>query len=328
MRHDHFSMLPEKAFQPRNGRQGMTLEGGGSAPSAPTQTSQVTIPEYAQPYMEKLLGRAETLTESPYQAYGGQRIAGTTGIQQQARAETAGMQTPGQFGVGTGLAGAGGLQALGAGQNYMGMATNPMATRAFMSPYMQNVVDIQKQAAAREAQQAQQAANLAAGRRPRALSGSAQAIGQAERERALLGRMSEIQATGSQKAFEAAQQAQQFGANLGLQGAQAGVQAGQTLGQLGATQQQADLARLQAQEQAGGRSQAEQQAAIDMAYQDFLTQQRYPYSQIGFMSDLLRGSANLAQTGGRAVYEAPPSPLSQVGGLGLAGLGMYNMMKG
>lgn len=29
MRYDHFSMLPERAFQPRNGRHGMTLEGGG-----------------------------------------------------------------------------------------------------------------------------------------------------------------------------------------------------------------------------------------------------------------------------------------------------------
>lgn len=29
MRYDHFSMLPERAFQPRNGRYGMTLEGGG-----------------------------------------------------------------------------------------------------------------------------------------------------------------------------------------------------------------------------------------------------------------------------------------------------------
>jgi hypothetical protein len=37
MRYDHFSMLPELAFQPRNGRYGMTLEGGkgggGSAPA-------------------------------------------------------------------------------------------------------------------------------------------------------------------------------------------------------------------------------------------------------------------------------------------------------
>jgi hypothetical protein len=42
MRHDHFSMLPERAFSPRGGRfGGMTLEGGGkggSAPPAPDYT--------------------------------------------------------------------------------------------------------------------------------------------------------------------------------------------------------------------------------------------------------------------------------------------------
>ena len=43
MRHDHFSMLPERAFQPRGGRfGGMTLEGGGgkggSAPPPPDYT--------------------------------------------------------------------------------------------------------------------------------------------------------------------------------------------------------------------------------------------------------------------------------------------------
>jgi hypothetical protein len=296
-------------------------------PSAPTQMSQITVPEYAQPYMEETLGIASELMKAPYQTYGGPRIAGSTDIQQQARAETAGLQTPGQFGVGTGITGAGGLQALSAGQNYMGMATDPSQVQAFMSPYMQNVIDVQKQSAIRDTQRAQQAANLAAGRRPGAISGSAAAIGQAERERGLLGRMGEIQATGLQKAFEDAQQAQQFGSTLGLQGAQTGIQAGQTLGQLGTAEQQADLARLQAQEQAGGRTQAEQQAALDMAYQDFLAQQRYPYSQLGFMSDLLRGSANLAQTGGRAIYEAPPSPLSQIGGLGLSALGMYNLAK-
>ena len=35
MRYDHFTMLPEHAFQPRNGRHGMTLEGGGKGSAPP-----------------------------------------------------------------------------------------------------------------------------------------------------------------------------------------------------------------------------------------------------------------------------------------------------
>lgn len=335
-------MLPERAFQPRGGFRagGMTLEGGsgggGDPPSQPTQTSQVTIPEYAQPYMEKLLGKAEALTESPYQTYGQQRIAGTTAQQEAARQEVAGLGTPGQFGVGTGMIGAGGLgslgygqQAAGAGQQFFGMARDPAQMQALMSPYQQAVTDVQKQAALREAQMAQMQANLAAPRQG-TYGGARQTLAQAERERGLLDRLNQIQATGSQAAFDAARQAQQFGSELGLRGFQTGIsgagqaaQAGQALGQIGAEQQRSDLARLQAQETFGGLTQQQQQQALDMAYQDFLAQQQYPYKQLGFMSDLLRGSANLAGTGGKTVYEAPPSTTQNLMQLGLGGLGLY-----
>jgi hypothetical protein len=319
MRYDHFSMLPEWAFQPRGGFRagGITLEGGssgGGGSPQPTSTTQTTIPEYAQPYMERLLGKSEAASEAPYQTYGGERLVGATPEQEAARSGVAGLQQPGQFGAGTGLATFGGLNALGAGQQYMGMATDPQAQQAFMSPYMQNVVDVQKQEAIRDAQKGQLGQNLAAARRG-TYGGARQLLAGTERERNLQQNLAQIQATGGQKAFEAAQQAQQFGSQLGLQGAQAATQAGATLGQLGIGQQQSDLTRLGAQEQFGSLAQRDQQAGLDLAYQDFLAQQRYPYSQLGFMSDVLRGSGNLAGTGGSAVYQAPPSTGSQLLGL-------------
>jgi hypothetical protein len=118
----------------------------------------------------------------------------------------------------------------------------------------------------------------------------------------------------------------QFGTTAGLQGAQAATQAGATLGQLGIGQQQQGLELAKAQEAFGGLGRAEQQAALDVAYQDFLQQQRYPYAQLGFMSDILRGSGNLAATGGRAVYEAPPSTTQNLMQLGLGGLGLYKAL--
>jgi hypothetical protein len=297
-----------------------------SAPAAPTSTSQTTIPEYAKPYAEKMLGKSEALTESPYQAYGGQRMAATTPEQQAVRQNVAGMQQPGQFAAGTGLAGAGGLSALGAGQTYMNMATDPGAQQAFMSPYMQNVVDLQKQEAIRDAQKGQLAQNLGAVRQG-TYGGARQLLAGTERERNLQQNLANIQATGAQKAYEQAMQGMQFGTTAGLQGAQAATQAGATLGQLGIGQQQAGIDLAKAQEAFGAMGQAEQQKALDLQYQDFLQQQQYPYKQLGFMSDILRGSANLAGTGGKTVYEAPPSVASQIGGLGLAGLGVYNLLK-
>lgn len=43
MRYDHFSMLPEKAFQPRNGRFGMTLEGGKGGGGSPAPDPNIGI---------------------------------------------------------------------------------------------------------------------------------------------------------------------------------------------------------------------------------------------------------------------------------------------
>lgn len=307
-----------------------------SQPSQPTQTSQISIPEYAKEYTEKMLGKAEALTSAPYQAYGGQRIAAATPEQQAARQAVAGMAGPTQFGAGTTLAGAGGYQGLlsgsqgmQAGQNYFGMATSPEAQQAFMSPYVQNVLDVQKAQAIRDAQKAQLGADLAAGRQG-TYGGARQLLATTERERNLGQQLAQIQAQGLQSAYDRAQQAMQFGTTAGIQGAQAGIQgaqaatqAGTALGQLGTGQQQAGLQLAQAQEQFGGLGQREQQAALDQAYQDFITQQQSPYKNIGFMSDILRGSSNLAATGGKTVYEAGPSPLSQIVGPGLLGLGMY-----
>jgi hypothetical protein len=96
----------------------------------------------------------------------------------------------------------------------------------YMSPYMQNVVDYQKQQAVRDYQiQAPQMAAQAVG--SGAFGGNRLALQQSEANRGLQNRLAGIEATGQQQAFQNAQQAQQYGANLGLQGLQAGIQGSQ-----------------------------------------------------------------------------------------------------
>lgn len=298
------------------------IYGGGGSPSTPAHTTQTTIPDYAKPYMEKVLGKAGALTDSAYQPYKGERIAGSTEEQQEARADVAGMEGPGQFGMGTSMAQQGGIGALGAGDRYLSAVTNPNAVQSFMSPYMQNVMDIQKASAIRDAQKAQLGADLGAARQG-TYGGARQLLATTERERALGGQLAEIQAKGQQAAYEQALKNMQFGTEAGLRGAQTGIQGAQVLGQLGTSQQQAALDLAKAQEAFGSLEQGDKQRQMDLAYQDFLAQQQHPYKQIGFMSDLLRGSANLAGTGSKSVYEAPPSALSQMVGPGLLGLGIY-----
>jgi hypothetical protein len=296
-------------------------------PPAPSNMTQTTIPEYAKPYMERLLGKAEALTSARYQPYQGQRIAAATQGQLNARNEAANLESPGQFGVGTGMAGAAGFGSMGLGQQYMQMATNPYAQQAFMSPYMQNVVDVQKQQALRDAQIGQLTQNLGSARQG-TFGGARQLLATTERERALQSQMGDIQAKGLQTAYDQALESMRYGIDTSMAGYGQGIQAAQLMGQLGESEQAATLNRLRAQEEFGQMSQLEQQRAMDMRYQDFLSQQQHPYAQLGFMSDLLRGSANLAQSGSGAVYQAPPSLGAQIMGTGIGALGALQAFGG
>lgn len=128
---------------------------------------------------------------------------------------------------------------------------------------------------------------------------------------------------------QAREQAAQFGAGLGQQvglGAlQAGTAASQLLGGLGETQQATDLSRLTAQQAVAAQEQAQRQQAMDLAYADFLRQRDYPLEQLGFFSNIIRGLPQ--QMGSSQItYQAAPSAASQVAGLGLAGLGLYNLL--
>jgi hypothetical protein len=130
------------------------------------------------------------------------------------------------------------------------------------------------------------------------------------------------------------------GAQTGMQGVQGAIGAGQyglqglgtagtaasQLGQLGQTQFGQEQAISAEQQKIGAIQQAQAQQAQDLAYQDFLKQKNYPYQQLAFMSDMLRGLP-LSQSA-QQVYTAPPNMGSQLGGLGMSALGIYGASGG
>lgn len=297
--------------------------GGGGAPTSQS-VSQTTIPDYARPYVETALGKAQALSETPYQPYAGQRVAGFTPMQAQAFQQAAGQQVAGQLGQATGLAGQIGAAGLGAGQAYGQMATSPQSMQAYMSPYMQNVVDYQKSEAMRDYGKqlpALQAQAVGQG----AFGGNRLALQQAEMNRNLNKQLQGIEALGAQDAFKQAQQAQQFQAGLGMQGLGLAGQAASTLGALGQTQFGQETSITDAIARAGALQQAQRQRELEVPYQDYLSQLNYPYKQLGFMSDMFRGLP-LSQTS-QMMYQAPPSMLSQVAGAGATGLGLYGLTR-
>ena len=303
--------------------------------------TQTTIPEYAKPYAEKMLGKTEALTNSPYQAYQGERIAGFTPMQQQSFQQTANLQPSKQIGTATQMSGLAGLGSLGAGQQYAQQATNPYSMQAYMSPYIESALAPQMREAARQSAMLGQQ-NQAQAVQQGAFGGSRSALVEAERQRNLQNQMGDIYGRGMQSAFEQARQAQQFGSTLGLQGYQtAGQMAGQ-LGQLGQAQfgQQKDI--IQGLQSAGAQQQAMEQKRLEQQYADFAAQRQHPYQQLSFMSDMLRGLplSQYSQT----MYQQPASPLGQLAGAGLmyagaqksgyfadgglTNLALYNMSKG
>jgi hypothetical protein len=367
MKYNLESMLPEKAFSPRGGRgpfsRGMTLEGGGGGPSAPTSSTTVTsnIPEYAEPYVTNMLDLTQSQlfkTDStgitgfePYQPYSTNvqdYFAGFSPLQKQAQIDAGAMQQPGQFALGSGLAGSAGIRSLGAAGQYGQDVTNkqrvdatgkPMfdpvtnqplfdasnITQSFMSPYQQNVTDVAKASAVREAQMAQNAQNLGAARQG-TYGGARQTLANMERERNLLSNLSNIQTQGAQSAYDRAMQTQQFGAGLGMQGYNQALNAGSQLAQIGATQQGTDIARQNQMAAMGQQQQGLEQNRINQAIQDYSTQQQYPLMQLGFMSNMLRG---LPMEGlSRQTYAPQPSYLTQgIGTVGALG-SLANVFKG
>jgi hypothetical protein len=327
-------------------------KGGGGGTQQSTGTTYTTnIPEYARPYVETMLGATqkqlfdmegdEITGFKPYQPYStdpSKYIAGFQPLQETAMRSVGQMQTPGQFGQASGLAGMAGLgslgaaqQAMGAGQQFQNMATDPRAMQGYMSPYMQNVVDFQKSQALRDFQIGQPMRRAQAVGQG-AFGGSRQAIMEAEAERSLGSQLQGITAAGSQKAFEDAQRQQQFGAQLGMQGLQTGLQgfgqmgqAASTLGGLGSQQLGAQKDIIGMQSQFGREQQALEQQKINQAIQDFANAQQYPLMQLGVMSNMLRGLPMQSQTTNQ--YVAAPNAITQ--GIGLAGAGasIFNAMK-
>ena len=302
--------------------------------------SQTSIPDYAKPYVEKLLGDTQSLTDyttNPYMQYMGERQAQFSPLQQQSFENAALMQTAPQLQDATAMAGQAGLGALNTSYTY-----NPYSAQSFtdsgkaasyMSPYMQNVVDVQSQQARRQADIAGQTQQAQAARSG-AFGGARDYISRAQGNSELQRNLANIQATGSQNAYQQGMQqfnaeqganqaaanlnAQQgqFGAGLGLQGLQTALSSANALGNLGNQQYTQNMGITSMQNQFGGQQQQQVQNLLNNQYNDFQNAQNYPYKQLGFMSDMLRGLPLTQQSS--TIYQQAPSMGTQLIGAGTA----------
>jgi len=352
--------LPIEAFKHAGDRRIKPQGGGGGGPNT-TYSQTSNIPEYAQPYVEQMLGAAQkqifdyekdaegnlvpTTMKGfkPFNADPNAYFAGFQPLQNRAFESARDMTVRPETQDAAGLAGRVGLGAMGTTYDPLRAQSQQFGqdqAQQYMSPYMQSVVDIQQAAAQRQADIAgtsRGAQAVQAG----AFGGSRQAIMDAEAARALADQKGAIQAQGLQSAYSQAQQQfnadqaqrmqaqmanigqQQFGANLGMQGLQTGLQAAGTMGQMGQNIYGQQMGINQLQSQLGGQQQAFEQSKINQQIQDYATAQQYPMMQLGNMSALTRGLPMQSST--TSMYQAPPSPVSQLAGLGTAAYGLSQL---
>lgn len=256
-------------------------------------------------------------------------IAPMSQFQQGVGAQLAGMTMPDQYALAeqTGQAGAAGLQALlGVQAPEFGSAQ----AQQYMSPYMQNVVDMQQRGAIDAARQAQLGGNLAAARQG-TYGGARQALLQGQRESGLRTQLGDIQAQGLQRAYEQSQQQFERDRSAGLQAGQTRLAAAQglgglaqTFGGLGTQQLAGELDVLKTQGAFGDLQRSISQQQMDAQRGELQDQAQYGMTQVGQLSNLLRG-VPLSDTTQKNTTP-PPSFASQLTGLGLTGLSLYNLL--
>ena len=331
---------------------GLVLGGGGGSAPAQTTTSSTELPDWAKGYGKDVLAKGAALTDinqNPYQQYNKDRVAGFTDMQTNAMNQAAGMQPSGATTAGINAAGEATLGALNTnyqGGRFQGGQFGNRQAAQYMSPFAMQALQPELQEQARNsAILGQQNAARAVGQG--AFGGSRSGLVEAERQRNLGIQQGNTIQTGMNTAYNNAmqqfnadaarnlqaqqlgEQSRQYGAGLGLQGLQTALTGANALGQLGGQQfqQGMDINKLQAAY--GGQQQALEQQKLGQTYQDFLDKQNYPYKQLSYMSDLIRG-VPLGMQSSNQVYQAAPSGVSQIAGLGtagIAGLGLYNAMN-
>ena len=281
--------------------------------AGPTIATQ-KLPEELAPYYKDILGKAQALynerTAEGFQPYQGPTIADFTPEQQQAF---------------TGLQGLVGSQApvFQEGMDLTRAAAAPMTSEQmtqYMSPYQQAVTDIEKREATKqyESQVVPQLAAQAA--TTGGFGGSRQAILEgmaADTQQRLL---SDIQAKGSQQAYQDA--VQRFQADR-----QAAGQAGAQLATMAPQQFKAQLGEFGALQTVGEQQQRQQQTALDEAFRQYQLERNYPYDTMSRYQSVVTGAPMGTTTFAQPAPPAPSTAQTLLGGLGTL-VGTYGAFGG
>lgn len=284
----------------------------------PTETVTTTsnVPKFVEPYVTRLLGQAEAFADpskNPYQYYQGQRFADINPLQRQAMEGATNLLPSEQIGQGSDIARRASEGAMNGG------IFDLAAANQYMSPYIQNVLNVQKQNAMRDYQR-QLPGLQAQAARFGGSGGSRAALANSEAMRNLQNSLQGIDATGLQNAFQQAQT--QFNADQSrrMLGYSTAMQGANTLNSLGQNEFGQRRDAIGTQRELGNDLYGYDQQQRDFDFQQWSDEQNHPYKQMGFLSDIYRGLPASDST--RSLYGAQPNSATTAVGLTGAALGL------
>jgi len=223
-----------------------------------------TLSEYAGPYVTDMLGKAQALSNAPYQTYQGPMTAGESGLQNKMFQGLGGLTFPGQLGQSFSSTGAYNLPQMTSTGMTNNTNTGPTGTAAqYMNPYLQSVLQPQLEELRRQSQinlQPGMAKMTQAG----GYGGGRQAIMESEANRNLLQQQNQAIGTGYSNAYDKAMQ--QFNTEQGQ---------AKTLADLMGT--------------AGAQQRGIEQEGITADYNEFLAQRDDPMKKVQFLQSMLQG---------------------------------------
>lgn len=282
--------------------------GGGTN----TVTQQSGPPQQVLNNYQSAFGTAQNVAAQPYQSYGAATVAGFQPMQVE------GFNTINEAAnAGTPFINAASQDTTNS-TNLLSPTNFGSTESAYQSPYTQQVVQategqLNNQNAIQQNQLAGNAASSGA------FGGDRQAVAQSvlagQQQLNEAPTIANLYNTGFQNATNTAE------ANAWLNS-----QGSFSLGNLGNEAQQQGLTAANSFLSAGGLQQQQAQNELNVPYESYLAAQAYPYQTSSFLTNAAEGLGSLS--GGTGTTTSPgPSTLSQVAGLGTAGIGAYGLLN-
>lgn len=264
-------------------------------------SSSSTLSQWAGPYVTGMLGKAQAISDQPYQTYQGPMTAGESGLQSKVFQGLGNLTFPGQLGKSFSSTDAYQLPTM-TSTGVTGQQAGPGGVAAqYMNPYLSAVLNPQLEELRRQSQITQMG-NAGKLTQAGAFGGSRQAIMDSETQRNLLQEQNKAIGTGYANAYDKA------------------------MGQFNTEQGQAKtLADMMAG--AGTQQRGIEQEGITADYNEFLAQRDYPKVQTQYLQSMLQGLPISTVTNTPAQQSGLGQLTSTIGGLGslmeaLRGLGI------